>query len=172
MAWDINHVVVIGRLTKDPELTYTQSGSAVCKFSIAVNRSSGSQESDGSASFFNIVAWNKTAEICKEYLAKGRQVGIDGRLQQRRWEAQDGSKRSSVEIVANNVQFFGSGRGSGGGDFASPGSQRYGAQGSEGSQDFSRPGSENARTVAESGKDVPAGSEPFLSELDDDEIPF
>jgi len=112
MSWDINHVVLVGRLTRDPELTYTQSGAAVCRFSIAVNRSSGSSSDsqDDSTSYFNIVTWNKTAEICKEYLAKGKQVGIDGRLQQRRWAGQDGVRRSSVEIVANTVQFFGPGR--------------------------------------------------------------
>ena len=109
MSWDINHVVLIGRLTRDPELTYTQSGAAVCKFSIAVNRSSGSrgENQEESTSFFNIVAWNKTAEICKEYLNKGKQVGVDGRLQQSRWTATDGTKRNNVEIVANTVQFLG-----------------------------------------------------------------
>ena len=108
MSWDINHVVLVGRLTKDPELTYTQSGAAICKFSIAVNRTSGSArgntgDAEGSANFFNIVSWNKTAEICNQYLSKGRQVAIDGRLQQRRWEGSDGVKRNTVEIVANNV---------------------------------------------------------------------
>ena len=89
MSWDINHVILVGRLTRDPELTYTPSGTAVCRFSIAVNRSSGpssENSGDNSTSYFNIVTWNKTAEICKEYLSKGKQVGIDGRLQQRRWE--------------------------------------------------------------------------------------
>ena len=92
MSWDVNHVVLIGRLTRDPELTYTQSGSAVCRFSIAVNRTSGTrgENQEESTSFFNIVAWNKTAEICKEYLNKGKQVAVDGRLQQRRWTATDG----------------------------------------------------------------------------------
>ncbi len=159
MAWDINHVVLVGRLTKDPELTYTQSGAAVCRFSIAVNRSSGSSaENENPANFFNVVAWNKTAEICNEYLSKGRQVGIDGRLQQRRWEGQDGAKRNTVEIVANNVQFFGQGRQSAG-QFERQQGQQMGVQSPEPSEQSS------PESKAEA-------SDPFLSELDDDEIPF
>ena len=155
MSWDINHVVLVGRLTRDPELSYTPSGTAVCRFSIAVNRSSGSSgEDDGSGtSYFNIVTWNKTAEICKEYLSKGKQVGIDGRLQQRRWE-QDGIKRSVVEIVATNVQFFGPPKQSS--------SSFTGEEKSEpvsGETPFNRETEENE-------------VEPFISELDDDEIPF
>ncbi len=159
MVWDINHVVLIGRLTKDPELTYTQSGAAVCRFSIAVNRSSGSSaENENSANFFNVVAWNKTAEICNEYLSKGRQVGIDGRLQQKRWEGQDGVKRNTVEIVANNVQFFGPGRQSAG-EF----------EGQQGQQMGVRSPKPSEQSSPESKTDA---SDPFLSELDDDEIPF
>ncbi len=159
MVWDINHVVLVGRLTKDPELTYTQSGAAVCRFSIAVNRSSGSSaENENAANFFNVVAWNKTAEICNEYLSKGRQVGIDGRLQQRKWEGQDGVKRNTVEIVANNVQFFGPGRQSAGQSERQQ-EQQMGVRSPETSEQSS------AEPKAEA-------SDPFLSELDDDEIPF
>jgi len=163
MSWDINHVVVVGRLTKDPELTYTQSGKAICRFSVAVNRSSSSSDSDN-ANFFNVVAWNKTAEICNEYLKKGRQVGIDGRLQQRRWEAQDGGRRSMVEIVANNVQFFGGpSRGGGGDSRQSPGTE----------EDFQPgPGNREPQQAGEKGAQESRENDPFLSELDDDEIPF
>jgi single-strand DNA-binding protein len=158
MSWDINHVVLIGRLTRDPELTYTQSGAAVCRFSIAVNRTSGSrgENQEESTSFFNIVAWNKTAEICNEYLSKGKQVGVDGRLQQRRWSGSDGMKRSNVEIVANNVQFFGPARQQSG-QFQEP-----------------RPSSQEEKVSSQESEDLkeePA-RDPFLSELDDDEIPF
>ena len=158
MSWDINHVVLVGRLTRDPELTYTQSGAAVCRFSIAVNRSSGSSGDgqDDTTSFFNIVAWNKTAEICNEYLTKGKQVGIDGRLQQRRWSGSDGMRRSSVEIVANNVQFFGPAR-SQVGQFQ---------QSTEPAQEEKVPSQKSEEIKEEPERD------PFLSELDDDEIPF
>jgi single-strand DNA-binding protein len=163
MSWDINHVVVVGRLTRDPELKYTQSGAAVARFSIAVNRSSGSRKEDSeeTTSFFNVVAWNKTAEICNEYLTKGKQVGIDGRLQQRSWSGNDGVRRSSVEIVANNIQFFGPAR---------PQQQRYEGEPTEAegsSPAYLEPGRSTDEASEQEGK-----SDPFLSELDDDEIPF
>ncbi|RKX92418.1 MAG: single-stranded DNA-binding protein [Spirochaetes bacterium] len=162
MSWDINHVILVGRLTRDPELTYTPSGTAVCRFSIAVNRSSGpssENSGDNSTSYFNIVTWNKTAEICKEYLSKGKQVGIDGRLQQRRWEGQDGIKRSTVEIVASNVQFFGPSR------ITSGTQESLGGQ-----QDLEKKpiSSDEGKTAENNDEDI----EPFISELDDDEIPF
>jgi len=175
MSWDINHVVIVGRLTRDPELSYTQSGAAVCRFSVAVNRSSGpSREGqDESASFFNVVAWNKTAELCKEYLSKGRQVGIDGRLQQRSWSGTDGVKRSSVEIVANNVQFFGpSGRAGG-----TPSNAASGGWAPQETSDRSSGQKSRTPPTADEGQPPPEGTQeqghdPFLSELDDDEIPF
>lgn len=178
MSWDINHVVIVGRLTRDPELTYTQSGAAVCRFSVAVNRSSGPrvEGQDEAASYFNVVAWNKTAELCKEYLSKGRQVGIDGRLQQRSWSGTDGVKRNSVEIVANNVQFFGPGgqRAQGAAQGAEPQQEIHPAQGTQ------QGGAQGGKPAASRGREQSAqdaGSEnqdhdPFLSELDDDEIPF
>ncbi len=158
MSWDINQVVIVGRLTKDPELTYTQSGAAVCRFSIAVNRSSGSSRAnqEDTTSFFNIVAWNKTAEICKEYLSKGRQVGIAGRIQQRRWSSEDGGRRNTVEIVANTVQFFGQGR---------PTQELQGAPSQEAYD--SEPASDESPEIEKESE-----GDPFLSELDDDEIPF
>ena len=175
MSWDINHVVLVGRLTKDPELTYTQSGAAICRFSIAVNRTSGSSrgntgDAEGNANFFNIVSWNKTAEICNQYLSKGRQVAIDGRLQQRRWEGSDGVKRNSVEIVANNVQFFGPARG-GSGQYGGAGQFDGQAEKPFGDAAFAsgdRDENGAVRTVNEGGEE----RDPFLSELDDDEIPF
>jgi single-strand DNA-binding protein len=102
MAFDINQVFLIGRLTKDPETRYA-SNTVVCKFSIANN--SGRDESD--VSYFDIVTFGKTAEMCQQFLAKGKQIAIVGRLTQNRWE-KDGQTRSKVEIVATNIQFIGS----------------------------------------------------------------
>ncbi|MDR0710577.1 MAG: single-stranded DNA-binding protein [Spirochaetaceae bacterium] len=104
---DINHVVLVGRLTRDAELKYTAGGQAVCKFSIAVNRrkKSGEQWVD-EANFFDIVLWGRQGESLNQYLLKGKQVGIEGELRQDRWE-QDGQNRSKVEIVANNLQLLG-----------------------------------------------------------------
>ncbi len=165
MSWDINHVILVGRLTRDPELTYTQSGAAICKFSIAVNRSSGSGGDTGdTASFFNIVAWNKTAEICKEYLTKGKQVGIDGRLQQRRWTGSDDTKRSTVEIVANNVQFFGPAR--------QPAEQLQTSTNGFSPEKTSGSSTEKTSFDQPVEKEKEPERDPFLSELGDDEIPF
>lgn len=107
MAWNINRVILVGRLSSDVDLRYTPSGAAVAKFGLAVG---GKPKQDGSdsVSFFNIVVWNKAAENCSHFLAKGKQVCIDGRLEQRSWTAQDGSKRSTVEIIAERVEFLGS----------------------------------------------------------------
>jgi len=112
---DVNHVVLVGRLTRDAELKYTGSGSAVSKFSLAINRrrKQGDQWVD-EANFFDIVVWGKTAEALSKYLTKGKQVAVDGELRQSRWE-QDGQSRSRVEIHANNIQLLGSSRGGGSG---------------------------------------------------------
>jgi single-strand DNA-binding protein len=113
---DINHVVLIGRLTRDAELKYTAGGQAVCKFSIAVNRrkKNGDQWED-EANFFDIVLWGKQGESLQSYLVKGKMVGVDGELRQDRWQ-QDGQNRSKVEIIANYIQLLGGGGSGGGGD--------------------------------------------------------
>jgi single-strand DNA-binding protein len=108
---DINHVVLVGRLTRDAELKYTANGQAVCKFSIAVNRrrKQGEQWVD-EANFFDIVVWGRQGESLNQYLVKGKLVGVDGELRQDRWE-QDGQNRSKIEIVANNLQLLGGNQG-------------------------------------------------------------
>ncbi|HCC36442.1 MAG TPA: single-stranded DNA-binding protein [Treponema sp.] len=118
---DINHAVLVGRLTRDAELKYTANGQAVCKFSIAVNRrrKNGDQWED-EANFFDIVVWGRQGESLAQYLVKGKMVGVDGELKQDRWQ-QDGQNRSKVEIVANNLQLLGGSPGSGGGSGSSGG---------------------------------------------------
>jgi len=110
---DLNHAVLIGRLTRDAELKYTSSGQAVCKFSIAVNRrkKNGDQWED-EANFFDIVIWGRQGESLHQYLLKGKMVGVDGELRQDRWQ-QDGQNRSKVEIIANYLQLLGGGPSSG-----------------------------------------------------------
>lgn len=126
---DINHVVLVGRLTRDAELKYTAGGQAVCKFSLAINRrrKNGDQWVD-EPNFFDIVLWGRQGETLNQYLVKGKQVAVEGELRQDRWE-QDGQNRSKVEIMANNVQLLGGGSGASapsGGGYASaaPSSQR------------------------------------------------
>ena len=111
----LNRVILIGNLTRDPELRFTPSGSPVAGFGLAVNRTYTNKQGEKveNVDFFNIVVWAKLAELCTEYLKKGRPVALEGRLQSRSWETEDGQKRSVVEVVAENVQFLGSGQGQG-----------------------------------------------------------
>jgi len=103
-----NLVVLMGNLTRDPEVRFTPSGVAVASFGLAVNNR---YKKDGAVvdevSFFDVEAWQKTAELCGEYLAKGRPVLIQGRLKQDRWEDEHGNKRSKIKVVATAVQFLG-----------------------------------------------------------------
>ena len=111
----MNKVYLIGNLTRDPEMRSTSTGIPVCNFSIAVNRrfknaQTGQQETD----FFNIVAWRQLAELCGRYLAKGRKVAVFGSIQTRTYEAQDGSKRTAFDIVADEVEFLSASNNAGG----------------------------------------------------------
>jgi single-strand DNA-binding protein len=102
-----NKVILMGNLTKDPELRYTSSGLAVANFSLAINRKTTKEgEKKEEVDFFDIETWDKQAELCSEYLSKGRSVLIEGRLKQDRWEDETGSKRSRVKIVATAIQFL------------------------------------------------------------------
>lgn len=123
MSNDINKIIMIGRLTADPSLRYTQGGTSVASFSIANNRSYTAQnEKKEQVSYFNCVAWGKTGEVIAQHCKKGQRIGLEGRLQQRSWQDQSGQKRNIVEIVVENFQFLeGKGRESesSGGDAAS-----------------------------------------------------
>ena len=105
-ARSLNKVMLIGNLTRDPELRYTPQGTAVCSFGVATNRSwmpSDSSERREETEFHRIVAWNKLAELCSQLLSKGRKVYIEGRLQTRSWESPDGEKRQATEVVAEDM---------------------------------------------------------------------
>ena len=104
----MNRVVLIGRLTRDPELRYTGSNTAVATFSLAVNRNFQNQQGEREADFINIVVWRKQAENVKNYLQQGSQVAIDGRIQTRSYDDNNGQKRYVTELVADNVEFLGS----------------------------------------------------------------
>jgi single-strand DNA-binding protein len=116
---NINRVVLVGNLTKDPELKSTSGGTSLCKLRIAVNtrRKDETGQWVDKPNYFDVTVWGNQAESCAQYLSKGRPVGIDGRLEWREWDATDGSgKRQAVEVVAESVQFLGSRDGGGGGD--------------------------------------------------------
>lgn len=100
----INRVVLVGRLTRDPELRTTTTGKSVCDFSIAVTKRIKPSDGSPDADFFRVNAWGQTAEYVSNYLHKGRLVAVDGRLQSRKYTASDGSNREVIEVVADNVQ--------------------------------------------------------------------
>lgn len=106
----INRIVLVGRLTKDPELRYTPNGKAVAGFTLAVNRRFSNQQGERETDFIDIVVWGKTAETCANYLTKGRLAGVEGRLQIRTYETQDGQRRKVAEVVADNVSFLDRGK--------------------------------------------------------------
>jgi len=152
---DINHVVLVGRLTRDAELKYTNSGYAVSKVSIAVNqrRKINDQWTD-EVNFFDVVIWGKTAESLKPYLLKGKQIGVEGQLKQNRWE-QDGKQRSRVEVVSSNIQLLGGSKGNASAPAGASGNS--GLSGSSGTTDTSAPS-------GTAGKEFPDNF--------DDDIPF
>ena len=108
MPADLNRVTLVGRLTRDPELRHTQGGDPVCSIRLAV--SSRARDETGNwgdrSNYFDVTVFGRQAETASTYLAKGRRIGVDGRLSWREWQAQDGSKRQSVEVIANDVFFL------------------------------------------------------------------
>ena len=150
----MNKVFLIGNLTRDPEMRSTQSGIPVCNFSIAVNRrfrnaQTGQQETD----FFNIVAWRQLAELCSRYLTKGRKVAVCGSIQTRSYEAQDGSKRTAFDIVADEVEFLSAGQG-----------------GAASGEYHAAPAASPAPRSQQAPSYAPADS--GFTQVDDDELPF
>ena len=151
-ATNVNVAVITGNLTRDPELRHLESGTAVCKLRVAVNsrRKNASGEWVDKPNYFDVTVWGAQGETCATYLSKGRPVAVQGRLEWREWEAKEGGKRQSVEIIADSVQFLGSR-----GDNAGNGSNGFTAQ-----------------------SDVPADTSDFEGETAgvgasaDDDIPF
>ena len=124
MPADLNRVTLVGRLTRDPEMRHTAGGDAICSIRLAVSsraRDEGGNWGDRS-NYFDVTVFGRQAETASTYLAKGRRIGVDGRLSWREWQTQDGSKRQSVEVIANDLFFLdsrgegGGGAGGGGGD--------------------------------------------------------
>jgi single-strand DNA-binding protein len=133
---NLNKVFLIGNLTRDPELRYIPSGSAVTTFTVAVNRVYTQQgEKKEEVSYIKVVVWAKMAETCGEYLSKGSPVFVEGRIQSRSWETPQGEKRSAVEVIAERVQFLGKTKGSkqepAAADAETPDAQPGGSQGED-----------------------------------------
>jgi single-strand DNA-binding protein len=125
----LNRVILIGRLTKEPELRYTPSGTAVAKFTLAVDRRQ-AKDREKEADFIDIVVWQKQAENCANYLGKGRLVAVDGRLQVRSYEDSQGIRRKAAEVVAENVRFLDRAKETGTSAGAGAGGAAHGSEGS------------------------------------------
>lgn len=119
---DINQVVLVGRLVRDAQMKYTNSGLAICEFAVAINnrRKQGDDWID-EANFFDVTVFGRQGEAIQQYLTQGKQVGINGRLKQDRWETPEGQKRSKVGVIADNVMLLGGPGGGSGGGSARPG---------------------------------------------------
>ena len=124
----MNQVTLIGNLANDPESRQTNSGKAQCSFRLAVQRRFANAQGEREADFFNVVCWGKTAENCARYLSKGRKAAVAGSIQNRSYEAQDGSKRYVTEIIAEHVEFIGGGQAAQAPGAHGPGEQVSGRQ--------------------------------------------
>ncbi len=154
MASDLNRVVLIGRLTRDPELRHTADGTAVASFSLANGKTYvKNNEKREQTSFFNCVAWGKLGDVVAQWAKKGHRIGIEGRLQQRTWDDKDGNRRQSVEIVIENLQFL-----------------QPKSDGNKGSQGAADPGPAPEGNPLESGTET--GSAPPVTPFSDDDLPF
>ena len=164
----LNRIILMGRLTRDPELRRTGNGTAVTSFSLAVDRDFKTQSGEKETDFIDIVAWRNTAEFVSKYFTKGRMAVVEGRLQMRDWTDKDGNKRTSAEVVADNVYFGDSKRdGEGGGSYSSGYRQDGGY-----SQPAPRSGSYGGDAL--SGYGAPPADGDSFSELttDDGPLPF
>lgn len=170
----LNRVVLVGRLTKDPELRYTPSGVAVATFTLAVNRTFQNQQGEREADFINCVVWRKQAENAANFLKKGSLAGVDGRLQTRNYEGQDGKRVYVTEIVAESVQFLepkGSG-GSGNASRPNPNqNQGYGSSPSFG-YDQNQQRSNNNNQGYTRVDDDPFKNDGQPIDISDDDLPF
>lgn len=161
----LNRVILIGRLTRDPELRYTPSGVAVTQFTLAVDRPFTGQGGEREADFIPIVTWRQLAETCANYLRKGRLTAVEGRIQVRNYENNEGKRVYVTEVIADNVRFLESNREGGGGGNReespfSGGSSSNSSSGNRGNNNFSR---NNQDPFSDEGKPI---------DISDDDLPF
>ena len=173
----LNHIVLMGRLTRDPELRRTGSGIPVASFSLAVDRDFGSNRETGEkeTDFIDIVAWRSTAEFVSRYFTKGRMAVVSGRLQIRAWTDKDGNKRRSAEVVADNI-YFGDSKRDGGFVQGGQGGSGYGSQGGHGGSGYGQGGyggfNQSYSAPAQSAPSQAPSSDFAMLEDDDSELPF
>ena len=152
----VNKVFLIGNLTRDPEMRSTQSGVAVCNFTIAVNRRFKKENGEQETDFLNVIAWRQLAELCGTYLAKGRKVAVTGSIQTRTYEAKDGSKRTAWDIVADEVEFL------------TPQNQQSSTQGAPGAYTTAASKDSGTAYAPQPHNDFGGG----FTQVDDEELPF
>lgn len=172
MARSLNRVQLIGNLTRDPELRYTPSGNAVCTFGLATNRTwtTDSGEKREEVDFHRIVAWNKLAELCSQFLVKGRKVYVEGRLSTRNWTGQDGAQKSTTEVVIDDMILLDNKQGTGA---PAGGGARSGESYGEPRDDFEEaPAKPKPSRKKEENDDIPAPSSKNDEEVAPDDIPF
>lgn len=167
----INRVVLVGRLTKDPELRYTPSGVAMARFTLAVNRTFSNQQGEREADFINCVVWRKQAENIANYLKKGSLAGVEGRIQTGSYEGQDGKRVYTTDVVADSVQFLEPRNSSG---ERNQGGQSSG--GNNGQQQFSAPSYQQSQPMNQQNY-TRVDEDPFSNssgpiEVSDDDLPF
>jgi single-strand DNA-binding protein len=170
MSRSLNKATLIGNLTRDPELRFTPQGAAVCTFGLATNRQwtteSGEKKED--VEFHRIVAWNKLAELCAQLLAKGRKTYVEGRLQTKSWNAQDGTQRTTTEIVISSMIILDSKRGSSEGGFDYPDKEMTGEEAMPAKAEGAKKTKKD--TVSKDKASKSSGDEEKIE--DDEEIPF
>lgn len=164
----LNRIIIMGRLTRDPELRHTQTGTPVASFSLAVDRDfRDKQTGERATDFIDVVAWRQTGEFVSRYFAKGRMAVVEGRLQIRDWTDREGNKRRSAEVVADNIYFGDSRRDGDSGSYGGSGGS-YGNSGG-----YSDPAAGGYSAPAQSGYGAPSGEDQFADLSDDDgELPF
>ncbi len=171
----LNHIVLMGRLVRDPELRHTGSGVPVATFRIAVDRDFGNRETgEREADFIDVVAWRSTGEFVSKYFAKGRMAVVSGRLQMRNWTDKEGGKRTSAEVVADNVYFGDSKRDGDGGSYngnSYAGGSSYG-NGGNSYRSYNDSNSAPAAGSSYAAPAAPAASDFAMLEDDDSELPF
>lgn len=167
----VNKVMLIGNLTRDPELRYTPGGAQVGEFGMAMNRTfkTGDGQTKEEVTFVDITVWGRQAETCNEYLSKGRPVHVEGRLQLDEWETQDGQKRTKLKVVAERVTFLGSGGGGGNGGGSRGGGGRTERGG--GGRTEGRPGQQRQQPQRTQGRPGQQQERPN-DDMDLDDIPF
>ncbi|MEI4791164.1 single-stranded DNA-binding protein SsbA [Bacillus sp. FJAT-53060] len=171
----LNRVVLVGRLTKDPELRYTPNGAAVATFTLAVNRTFTNQSGEREADFINCVTWRRQAENVANFLKKGSLAGVDGRLQTRNYENQQGQRVFVTEVQAESVQFLEPKSGGGAGSGGYSGGGNSGGQYYGGSQNDQNPfGNQNNqnRNQGNSFNDDPFANDGKPIDISDDDLPF